>query len=306
MGNNNSKHTGPGGKTSVAGHSNNRQTGAASHQQGSKTSAPPGKMHTDSRTRYFIIKCNSHKNLVSSIQHNVWATQRHNEKKLNEALRVSPYVVLLFSVNQSGSFQGYARMTGRCGESDREDPFAGFGALFNVKWLKLHDLDFAELSHLNNPWNDGLSIKISRDGQELPNSLGRTICGLIDEGVYLADPDGFIADDEEPNEVPPDAPLEGLPLFPESNRSRGVNDPRAHHNNYRNHQRGANASSNNYHGTPGGQGYHGATQGPQAYCNSEAYYGAPAPPPANYYGEPRKHNYYGGRGPGPRGGPYGP
>ena len=45
---------------------------------------PAGRMHQDDRTRYFIIKCNSHKNLVSSIQFNVWATQKHNEKKLNE------------------------------------------------------------------------------------------------------------------------------------------------------------------------------------------------------------------------------
>jgi len=36
--------------------------------------------------------------------------QRHNEDKLNEAFRTAPGVFLIFSVNMSGRFQGYARM----------------------------------------------------------------------------------------------------------------------------------------------------------------------------------------------------
>lgn len=36
--------------------------------------------------------------------------QRHNEEKLNEAFRQKCGVFLIFSVNQSGHFQGYARM----------------------------------------------------------------------------------------------------------------------------------------------------------------------------------------------------
>ncbi len=36
--------------------------------------------------------------------------QRHNEDKLNEAFRTAAGVFLVFSVNMSGHFQGYARM----------------------------------------------------------------------------------------------------------------------------------------------------------------------------------------------------
>lgn len=42
----------------------------------------------------------------------VWATQAHNEVKLSEAFGTCDDVLLIFSVNGSGQFQGYARMAG--------------------------------------------------------------------------------------------------------------------------------------------------------------------------------------------------
>ena len=36
--------------------------------------------------------------------------QRHNEEKLNAAFRAGSTVLLVFSVNMSGHFQGYAKM----------------------------------------------------------------------------------------------------------------------------------------------------------------------------------------------------
>lgn len=37
--------------------------------------------------------------------------QRHNEEKLNAAFKADSTVLLVFSVNMSGHFQGYAKMT---------------------------------------------------------------------------------------------------------------------------------------------------------------------------------------------------
>ena len=39
----------------------------------------------------------------------VWATQPHNEEVLNQAFRTSQDVFLIFSVNKSGEFYGYAK-----------------------------------------------------------------------------------------------------------------------------------------------------------------------------------------------------
>ncbi|KAF8262573.1 YT521-B-like domain-containing protein [Lactarius quietus] len=47
-----------------------------------------------------------------SVQKNIWATQRHNEEILDQAYRTSKDVFLIFSVNKSGEFFGYARMAG--------------------------------------------------------------------------------------------------------------------------------------------------------------------------------------------------
>lgn len=161
---------------------------------------PANPIHENEWTRYFVIKSNSHKNLVLSIENNVWATQPHNECRFNDAFDRSPYVVLLFSVNQSGRFQGYARMMSHVGSCEK-DVFNGFGRPFNVKWLKLHDLDFQDLqsSMYDNPWNEGKNIRISRDGQEVPREMGASICQLIDQQVYELEPDEYPDDIEDPN-----------------------------------------------------------------------------------------------------------
>ena len=44
-----------------------------------------------------------------SVERGVWATQKHNEVVLDQAYRTSKEVLLIFSVNKSGEFYGYAR-----------------------------------------------------------------------------------------------------------------------------------------------------------------------------------------------------
>ncbi|KAF5380657.1 hypothetical protein D9757_007006 [Collybiopsis confluens] len=58
--------------------------------------------------RYFILKSLSQ----ASVQKSLWATQKHNEGILDQAYRTSKEVYLIFGVNKSGEFYGYARMAG--------------------------------------------------------------------------------------------------------------------------------------------------------------------------------------------------
>ncbi|KAJ7902507.1 YT521-B-like domain-containing protein [Mycena olivaceomarginata] len=51
-----------------------------------------------------------------SVRTGVWATQRHNESVLDRAFRTAADVVLIFSVNKSGEFYGWARMEGPVGQ----------------------------------------------------------------------------------------------------------------------------------------------------------------------------------------------
>lgn len=44
-----------------------------------------------------------------SVENGLWATQKHNELLLDQAFRTARDVYLIFSVNKSGEFYGYAR-----------------------------------------------------------------------------------------------------------------------------------------------------------------------------------------------------
>ena len=59
----------------------------------------------DSGFRYFIVKSCNLENLELSVQQGVWATQRSNEPKLNEAFDSAENVILIFSVNRTRHFQ---------------------------------------------------------------------------------------------------------------------------------------------------------------------------------------------------------
>ncbi|XP_057511398.1 uncharacterized protein LOC130793625 [Actinidia eriantha] len=109
-----------------------------------------------------------------------------NEPILEEAFHNSSKVILIFSVNMSGFFQGYAQMMSSVGwrrdnvwsqGSGGKNPW---GRSFKVKWLQLHDLPFQKTLHLKNPLNDYKPVKISRDCQELPQDIGEALCELLD------------------------------------------------------------------------------------------------------------------------------
>lgn len=70
--------------------------------------------HIDSRlfrsTKYFLIKSNNFENIEIAKSRNVWATTKGNETRLNKAFFDYNNVLLIFSVRESGRFQGFARI----------------------------------------------------------------------------------------------------------------------------------------------------------------------------------------------------
>ncbi|XVE67509.1 hypothetical protein DITRI_Ditri08aG0166800 [Diplodiscus trichospermus] len=164
-------------------------------------------------SRYFIVKSCNRENLELSVQQGVWATQRSNEAKLNEAFDSAENVILVFSVNRTRHFQGCAKMTSKIGGSVGGGNWkyahgtAHYGRNFPVKWLKLCELSFHKTRHLRNPYNENLPVKISRDCQELEPSIGEQLASLL----YLE----------------PDSELMAISLAAESKReeekAKGVN-----------------------------------------------------------------------------------
>ncbi|TFY65816.1 hypothetical protein EVG20_g5272 [Dentipellis fragilis] len=83
-----------------------------SNSSGSFTSTNSAMLAQYFPQRYFILKSLTQVDLDISVQQGLWATQRHNEGILDQAYRTSQDVFLIFGVNKSGEFYGYARMTG--------------------------------------------------------------------------------------------------------------------------------------------------------------------------------------------------
>jgi len=137
---------------------------------------------------FFILKSYNHENIAKSVTEGVWATQPHNQRKLAAAFAAGREVLLIFSVNGSGAFQGYARMAtpfGRARGAWTGDT-ASLSPAFGCQWETLSDLPFAATSRLTNPWNDNKPVKVSRDGTELPHGCGCAVIALLEQAARAA------------------------------------------------------------------------------------------------------------------------
>ncbi|XP_030579929.1 3'-5' RNA helicase YTHDC2 [Archocentrus centrarchus] len=132
--------------------------------------------------RYFIMKSNNIRNLEISQQKGIWSTTPTNETKLTKAFLETSLIILIFSVQGSGHFQGYAHMTSVVSqeESCQEWGLVGLGGVFSVKWIHKENLPFQCTQHILNPWNDNKKVQISRDGQELEPQAGSQLLLLWD------------------------------------------------------------------------------------------------------------------------------
>ncbi|KAI0662003.1 YT521-B-like domain-containing protein [Cubamyces menziesii] len=81
-----------------------------SSSSGSYASTNSGILAAYFPKRYFILKSLTQFDLDLSVEKGLWATQHHNEGILDQAFRTSKEVYLIFSVNKSGEFYGYAKM----------------------------------------------------------------------------------------------------------------------------------------------------------------------------------------------------
>ncbi|XP_056875044.1 YTH domain-containing protein 1 [Takifugu flavidus] len=145
--------------------------------------------------RFFLIKSNNHENVSLAKAKGVWSTLPVNEKKLNAAFRSARSVILVFSVRESGKFQGFARLASESHHGGSPIHWvlpAGMnakmlGGVFKIDWLCRRELPFTKTAHLSNPWNEHKPVKIGRDGQEIQPDIGAQLCLLfpLDENVDI-------------------------------------------------------------------------------------------------------------------------
>ncbi|KAF4635351.1 hypothetical protein G7Y89_g2743 [Cudoniella acicularis] len=139
-------------------------------------------------TRYFIVKSFNEENVLKCINDkSIWTTQVQNGSIFKEAFETCKNVILVFSINKSRAFQGYARMESLPGsievpEWQKTINWESTGA-FRVKWLVICSTRFHRIGHLKNAYNDNLAVLIGKDGQEIEPKCGASLIELIDEEV---------------------------------------------------------------------------------------------------------------------------
>ncbi|KAJ7100506.1 YT521-B-like domain-containing protein [Mycena epipterygia] len=103
--------------------------GSNSNSSGSFASTTSSLLQRHFPQRFFILKSHTEDDLDLSVRTGIWATQRHNESTLDRAFRTSQDVFLIFSVNKSGEWYGYARLAGPVEPVDSARAFhSGAGA----------------------------------------------------------------------------------------------------------------------------------------------------------------------------------
>lgn len=138
---------------------------------------------------YFQMKSINHENVELSKSLGVWSTPVLNEVRLNAAFQHHRNVILIFSVQQSGAFQGFARMVSQSKPPTRPIPWIlperlsskSLGGVFKLEWLCKKQLPFFDTHDLFNPYNENKPIKVARDGQQVEPKVGKRLCKLFPE-----------------------------------------------------------------------------------------------------------------------------
>jgi len=146
------------------------------------------------RVRFFLLKSWNYENIATAQKENTWATQTKNEEAFVEAFKTCRHVIFFFSANHSKAFQGYARMQGLPGERGVSQPswvknlHWPTTEPFRIKWIVKDETPYRAVGNLKNPLNENLAVFVGRDGQEIPEKLGRQLSEIIDEDTaYRAD-----------------------------------------------------------------------------------------------------------------------
>lgn len=162
-----------------SGSSSEKETGPGTHCDDANSPPNPS---SGQLNKYFVIKGSSQKAIDASLSKGMWVFSTSTERKLQKCLQDGKLVYLIFSVQGSGHFQGYARLTHEIvHEKMTEFCMPNSGNTYKIEWIKRANVPFQSTRHLQNPWNENRKVQISRDGQELEPSIGEGLCKLWDK-----------------------------------------------------------------------------------------------------------------------------
>uniref|UniRef100_A0A672ZSK1 RNA helicase n=1 Tax=Sphaeramia orbicularis TaxID=375764 RepID=A0A672ZSK1_9TELE len=138
--------------------------------------------------QFFVMKSSNLRNIEISQQKGIWSTTPGNEAVLSKAFMENKLIILFFSAEGSGHFQGFARMTSPISRDSCQNwGLQGPGSVFSIEWIHKKSIPFQQTQHILNPWNDNKKVQISRDGQVSPpirNTQCRH-CQFVDSRFFI-------------------------------------------------------------------------------------------------------------------------
>lgn len=136
-------------------------------------------------SRFFVIKSSCLEHVKKSFYNGIWSSTHFGNKRLSEAytnLPVGAKIFLFFSVNASGRFCGVAEMVSDL-ESNLDVSIWGdskkYGSAFKVRWIIVRDVQNRLLKRFLIPSNEMKPVTNSRDTQEIPATICKSILKLF-------------------------------------------------------------------------------------------------------------------------------
>lgn len=171
-------------RVSIAPKQKIRQNGRKPGMSKSSAIIPPW-IDVPEHSRFFVIKSSCLEHVKKSFYNGIWSSTHFGNKRLSDAYSNLPKgskIFLFFSVNASGRFCGVAEMISDL-ESNLDTSIWGdkkkYGHAFKVRWIVVRDVHNRFLKHFLIPSNDMKPVTNSRDTQEIPPAICKSILKLF-------------------------------------------------------------------------------------------------------------------------------
>ena len=144
---------------------------------------------------YYVLKIPSIRCLSGIQNSGACAVPQYLEGELNLAMASSSFVVLIYSVVGSYSFDGYALCSGAVGHTPgvavnyHEYPTNSRLVAAPIQFVRRGVVPFSQVSHIRDDQGlQGRSVSSAKEGMRLGLSAARALCRAIDKRAYRDDP----------------------------------------------------------------------------------------------------------------------
>ena len=150
-------------------------------------------LDVDDCTSYFVFKVQSVRDLSTIQNTGIFHVPAHMKIELNTSLASSSFVVFIFSVVGTYTFDGYGLFIGTV-DNKRDSNTGGYAASSRfvtvcVQFIRRGLVPFSQVAHIRDQQVlQGRPISTAKDGMRVGISAARALCRGVDKIAYREDP----------------------------------------------------------------------------------------------------------------------